>query len=79
MLELRIQPTEKVIASYYNDLLEYQKTTSASRGSLGVVVGYLEASKQLDFTCRSLERLYSPCSKPRNGHMHISSCHAIHE
>ena len=60
-LELRMMPTEKVVASYYHDLLEYQKTTLASRGSLSVVVGYAEGRKQLDFTCGSL--------KGRTGHI----------
>lgn len=55
LLELRMMPTEKVVASYYHDLLEHQKTTFASRGSLSIVVGYAEGCKQLDFTCGSLK------------------------
>ena len=61
MLELKVMPTERVVASYYHDLLEYQKTTFASRGSLSVVVGYARGRKQVDFTCGS--------PKGRTGHI----------
>ena len=55
VLDLRLMPTNKVIEAYYKDLLEYQKTTPASRGSVSVVASYVEAHNQLDFTCGSLD------------------------
>ena len=55
MLDLRLMPTDKCIAAYYKDLLVYQKTTPASRGSVSIVASYVEARNQLDFTCGSLD------------------------
>ena len=55
VLDFRLMPTDKVIEAYYQDLLEYQKTTPASRGSVSIVASYVEAHNQLDFTCGSLD------------------------
>ena len=76
VLELRLMPTEKVIASYYHELLEYQKITSANRGSVSIVVGYIEAHNQLDFTCGSGEGLHRRGLALSWNHMH-SLFHAM--